>query len=140
MELNAVGVTGLPDVPGLSTREMQEKFDEPAKKLLAPRFNSLLAELDGLGIDGRVLNGGGVVHIRLNDDKVLETSKDGKNWEKTRSSGHLILDDDWFSLIRYFSEMSITNCWKSPLADNDGAFILDDDGFLVLADWKYKEA
>ena len=94
VELNAVGVTGLPDVPGLSTREMQEKFDEPAKKLLAPRFNSLLAELDGLDIDGRVLNGGGVVHIRLNADKVLETSKDGENWEATGSSGHLILDDE----------------------------------------------
>ena len=47
---------------------------------------------------------------------------------------------DIFSVIQYFSEMSITNSWESPLSDNDGAFILDDDGFILLADWKYKEA
>ena len=47
---------------------------------------------------------------------------------------------DIFSVIQYFSEMSITNCWESPLADNDGSFIVDDDDFVLLADWKYKEA
>lgn len=47
---------------------------------------------------------------------------------------------DIFSVIQYFSEMSITNSWESPLADDDGAFIVDDDGFVLLADWKYKEA
>lgn len=109
MELNAVGVTGLPDVPGLSTREMQEKFDEPAKKLLAPRINALLEELDGLGIDRRVLNGGGVVHLRLNDDKVLETSPDGKSWEATGSSGHLILDDEGNELPQR-SRLRFQNC------------------------------
>lgn len=46
---------------------------------------------------------------------------------------------DIFSVIQYFSEMSITNSWESPLSDNDGAFIVDDDGFVLLADWKYKE-
>lgn len=43
--MQAVGVTGLPDTPGLTTQEMQEKFDEPAKKLLAPKFNAMVEAL-----------------------------------------------------------------------------------------------
>ena len=32
-------------------------------------------------------------HIRLNSDKVIETSADGLTWESTGSSGHIILDN-----------------------------------------------
>ena len=46
--MEAVGVTGLPDTPGLTTQEMQEKFDEPAKKLLAPKFNALVDALQAV--------------------------------------------------------------------------------------------
>ena len=45
-----------------------------------------------------------------------------------------------FSLSQHIYTMSIKNCWESPLSDDDGAWILDDDGFILLADWKYKEA
>ena len=37
---------------------------------------------------------GNVKYIRLNDDKVLETSNDGVTWEATGSSGHIIIKPD----------------------------------------------
>ena len=37
---------------------------------------------------------GNVKYIRLNSDKVLETSNDGETWEATGSSGHIIIKPD----------------------------------------------
>ena len=39
------GVSGLPDVPGLTTAAMQKKFDEISRELLVPRFNEMVQEL-----------------------------------------------------------------------------------------------
>lgn len=44
-ELEKVGVTTLEDTPALEPDEMKAKFEETAKKLLAPRFNKLVEEL-----------------------------------------------------------------------------------------------
>lgn len=44
-DLQNKGVIGLPDTPGLSTTEMQEKFDEIALDVLAPKHNGLIDEL-----------------------------------------------------------------------------------------------
>lgn len=41
------GVTGLPDVPGLSTSEMQAKFDELSRDLVIPKINELVDGLNG---------------------------------------------------------------------------------------------
>lgn len=38
---------GLPDTPGLSTSEMQAKFEQIAREVLVPRFNQLVDELLG---------------------------------------------------------------------------------------------
>lgn len=46
-DTNGKGVIGLPDVPGLSTQEMQERFDEIALEVIIPKFNALLGELEG---------------------------------------------------------------------------------------------
>lgn len=40
------GVSGLPDVPGLTTEAMQKKFDEISKELLVPRFNEMAKEVN----------------------------------------------------------------------------------------------
>ena len=40
------GVVGLPDVPGLTTGEMQRKFDELAKDVAIPAVNKLVEELE----------------------------------------------------------------------------------------------
>jgi hypothetical protein len=39
------GVFGLPDTPGLTTQEMQKKFDELSKDVIIPKFNALIEEL-----------------------------------------------------------------------------------------------
>ena len=44
-DLQNKGVIGLPDTPGLSTTEMQEKFDEIALDVLTPKHNGLIDEL-----------------------------------------------------------------------------------------------
>jgi hypothetical protein len=40
------GVSGLPDVPGLTTEAMQKKFDEISRELLVPRFNEMAKEVN----------------------------------------------------------------------------------------------
>ena len=40
------GVVGLPDTPGLSTHDMQAKFDELATDVIIPKHNSLIDELE----------------------------------------------------------------------------------------------
>ena len=52
-DLEGKGVIGLPDTPGLSTAEMQQKFEETARSVLVPAFNRLVEELaSGVGIAG----------------------------------------------------------------------------------------
>ena len=41
------GVIGLPDTPGLSTSEMQAKFEQTAREVIVPMFNQLVDELLG---------------------------------------------------------------------------------------------
>ena len=36
------GVKGLPDVPGLTTEEMQRKLEEIAREILIPKVNELV--------------------------------------------------------------------------------------------------
>lgn len=46
-DLQNKGVMGLPDTPGLSTSEMQAKFEQIAREVLVPKFNQLVDELLG---------------------------------------------------------------------------------------------
>ena len=93
-ELESVGVELLDDVPGLSPGAMKAKFEETAKKLLAPKINKLIDALDDMNLEIAVKGSGDVLYLRLNADKVLETSPDGETWQATGSSGHLILNSD----------------------------------------------
>ena len=60
-DLQNKGVIGLPDTPGLSTTEMQEKFDEIALDVLYPKHNGLIDELSATSAAANVgaLNVGG---------------------------------------------------------------------------------
>ena len=42
------GVKGLPDEPGLSASEMQDKFEELVNDVIIPKFNDLSDDLDGI--------------------------------------------------------------------------------------------
>ena len=44
-DLVGIGVIGLPDTPGLSTEDMQEKFEETARSVVIPKFNQAMDEL-----------------------------------------------------------------------------------------------
>lgn len=46
-DLQNKGVIGLPDTPGLSTSEMQAKFEQTAREVIVPMFNKLVDELLG---------------------------------------------------------------------------------------------
>lgn len=85
------GNVGRPDTPGVSTAEMQRIMDELPREVIAPIFNENIEELERLELDTAVKSTG-IKAIRLNEDKQLETSADGKTFEATGSSGHLILD------------------------------------------------
>ena len=103
-------VSGLPDRPTLSAAELKAAFDSNSEelRLALNALIDLLAGLEGaavvftaegISIEDALGNrvrwdGEGVKYIRLNSDRVLETSEDGEHWEATGSSGHLILDKD----------------------------------------------
>ena len=44
-DLQNKGVIGLPDTPGLSTSEMQAKFEQTAREVIIPKFNQLVDDL-----------------------------------------------------------------------------------------------
>lgn len=110
---NRVGVIGQETTPGLSASEMQYSVEQVVREVVIPAYNSLVDALNALTaaanmgaedisgaastvqeeLEKRILTGN-VRYIRLNDDKVLETSEDGVTWEATGSSGHIIVKPD----------------------------------------------
>lgn len=52
------GVTGLPDVPGLTTTEMQAKFDELSRDVIIPKLNEIVDGLNGdeVGLSSKIEN------------------------------------------------------------------------------------
>lgn len=44
-DLLGVGLLGIPDTPGLSTEEMQEKFEETARQVIIPAFNRFVDDV-----------------------------------------------------------------------------------------------
>lgn len=110
---NRVGVIGQDTTPNLSVNEMQFSVEAVVREVVIPAYNSLVDALNALAAASNMgaadINGdastvqaeltkriitGNVKYIRLNSDKVLETSNDGVTWEATGSSGHIIVKPD----------------------------------------------
>lgn len=110
---NRVGVIGQDTTPNLSVSEMQFSVEAVVREVVIPAYNSLVDALNALAAASNMgaadINGGAstvqaeltkriitgnVKYIRLNSDKVLETSNDGETWEATGSSGHIIIAPD----------------------------------------------
>ena len=53
-DLKDRGVVGLPDIPELSTAEMQAKFDELAKTVIIPKLNKLIDDLSASTASGNI--------------------------------------------------------------------------------------
>lgn len=82
----------------------------------------LIPALEALGVESTVLlpTSAGFKYIRLNSDKVLETSEDGEVWQATGSSGHLILDKDGNTLPQR-SRMRFMN---GTVTDENGVTVI----------------
>ena len=109
-----LGVIGQDKTPGLSVKEMQESIEAVVRKVAIPAHNALVDELsaetaaENIGakdkngepssvqerINAAVENDGTMPFVRLNADRVIETSTDGVEFEATGSSGHIIEDAD----------------------------------------------
>lgn len=116
-EMNAQGVIAAPDILNGTPAQNKAIFDRLVRNVVAEAFNSLAEELEGLGVEQIVRLGdeAGFVYVRLNADKVLETSEDGVIWQATGSSGHLILDGNGLVLPQR-SRMK----FKNGIVEDDG--------------------
>lgn len=91
-------VSALPDEPndvgGLTAEQFKGKFDEGGIAIQQYINETLLPQLEELGVEESVLlpDGAGFKYMRLSADKVLETSVDGNVWEASGSSGHIVVD------------------------------------------------
>lgn len=99
------------DVGGLSAAELKKKFDEGPLTIQDYLNNTLLPALETLGVEQAVLlpTDAGFKYVRLNADKVLETSTDGVTWQATGSSGHIIMDPTGNALPQR-GRMQFDNC------------------------------
>ena len=111
------------DVGGMTSAELKNKFDEGGKALQDYMNETLIPALENLGVETAVLlpeNEAGFKDIRLNSDKVLEVSTDGKVWQATGSSGHLIIGPDGQALPQR-SRMQFTN---GTVTDQNGVTVI----------------
>ena len=113
-------VSALADRPQMSAAELKAWFDSNSTNELKTGFNSLLDELDGLNISGRIQSGD-IKYLRQNTDGALEVSADGNTWEATASSGHVIVDKDGNEALQR-SRLKFTN---SSVRDEGGVTVVD---------------
>lgn len=76
-DLQGKGVVGLPDTPQLTAQDMQEKFEETARSVIVPKFNSLI---DCLTAHGQPVQSENVMLVRIGENGDLQMSQDGENW------------------------------------------------------------
>lgn len=99
------------DVGGLSAAELKKKFDEGSLTIQKYINNVLIPALETLGVETSVQlpEGAGFKYIRLNADRVLETSQDGVTWQASGSAGHIIMNPAGETLPQR-GRMQFDNC------------------------------
>lgn len=99
------------DVGGLSAAELKKKFDEGPLTIQEYINATLLPALETLGVETSVQlpEGAGFKYIRLNADRVLETSQDGATWQASGSAGHIIMNPAGETLPQR-GRMQFDNC------------------------------
>lgn len=95
-QMDAKGVCTAPDILNGTAAQNKAVFDRLVREVIAVHYNSLVDQLTALGVETTVQlpTAAGMKYLRLNSDKVLETSTDGVTWEATGSSGHVIVAPD----------------------------------------------
>ena len=121
-QLAEKGVRSAPDVLNGTPAQNKAIFDRLVTELIAIYYNNLVDALEEMGVESTVLlpTSAGFKYIRLNADKVLETSEDGEVWQATGSSGHLVLDKDGNELPQR-SRMKFAN---SIVTDENGVTVV----------------
>ena len=99
------------DVGGLSAAELKKKFDEGPLTIQEYINVTLLPALEKLGVETSVQlpEEAGFKYIRLNADRVLETSQDGVTWQASGSAGHIIMNPAGETLPQR-GRMQFDNC------------------------------
>lgn len=131
-QIGSYGVVSAPDKLTGTASENKAVFDKLVRAAVAPQYNGLIDELGsengakGIGTKyGKTLEDAvvsdGISAIRLNADKVLETTSDGIHYEATGSSGHLILDQNGDELPQR-SRMQFIN---STVTDENGVTVVN---------------
>ncbi len=95
--ISANGVISAPDTLTGTPSENKAVFDKLTGKAAIPKINEVIDEVNRLtGADVYTVKApdGSILYIRLNSDRVIETSTDGVSWEASGSSGHVVLDAD----------------------------------------------
>ena len=108
-DLTNKGVIGLPDVPGLSTANMQNKLEETARDVIIPKHNGLIDELEdstGASNIGAVASTGlsGTNVQALIDDLNLKKENNSSALPSTDSAG----DNDTFNIRKSTTTYKIT--------------------------------
>ena len=121
-QMDAKGVCSAPDILSGTAAQNKAVFDRLVRDLIAVYYNSLVDQLTSLGVETTVQlpTAAGMKYIRLNSDKVLETSTDGTTWEATGSSGHVIVAPDG-TVLAQRSRMQFMN---GTVEDKDGVTVI----------------
>lgn len=119
------GNVGMPDVPGLSTLEMQKKLDELSKDVIIPHFNELIDEVEKDFEESKLITDKAVISetikaIKVNADGQIEISLNGTDFVATASSGHIIIDGD----NRERPQRSRLKFTNTTISDVDGVTVV----------------
>lgn len=120
-DLTDKGVVGLSDTPGLSTGDMQAKFDEIATDVIVPKFNALCDTLTG---QGNMVASSDITNIRKSADDTLQVSTDGGvNYEELSSSGHVIVNGSGIVYAQRSRLQFSSNVVISDIPNDSATFI-----------------
>ena len=121
-DITSKGVVAAPDKLTGTAQENKAVFDRLIREAVKGQYNSLIDALEGLGVNAIIRTGseGSLRYLRLNSDKVLESSADGAVWEATGSSGHIIVGQDGTQLPQR-SRLQFVGC---EVSDSAGATVV----------------
>lgn len=94
-QISSTGVVSAPDKLTGTAKQNKLVFDRLAKEVVAPKVNDMIDVLNALDEHDAITvknPDGSMIYLRLNADKVIESSADGETWEATGSAGHVVLD------------------------------------------------
>lgn len=115
------GVTGLPDTPGLSTGDMQAKFDE-LSNVIIEKHNELIDDLNDHV--GTAIQSATVTDIRISEDDTLQVSEDGgETYKELSSAGHVILNGSGIASVQRSKMQFSSNVVITDDAEHERTFI-----------------